>query len=280
MTAFPPTLPERNIHPLVSVIIPTRNSARTIRACLESLRRQTYPNLEIVVVDNFSSDSTFEIASKYADIVIRAGPERSRQVKIGFSHARGDFIYKVDSDFVLESMVVEKAVRTALEENAIAVIIPNLSDPRASFWAKVRFFERLSYVGSDQMEAARFFSRDAYEKVGGHDESLIAFEEHDLHTRVAKCGKISRISGSSEWHIGEPTSLSEVVTKHWYYGKSVLKYVRRYPLTTSTQLLPVRRSFIDNRRLLFANPTIFAGLVVYQCVRYLSTVLALLTELL
>src|SRR5439155_20779 len=45
-------------HPLVSVIIPTKNSERTIRACLESVRAQTYRNSEIVVVANFSSDSS------------------------------------------------------------------------------------------------------------------------------------------------------------------------------------------------------------------------------
>jgi len=64
-------LPE---HPLVSVIIPTKNSGRTIRPCLESVRAQTYRNFEIVVVDNFSSDSTVRIAKEYADLVLLAGP--------------------------------------------------------------------------------------------------------------------------------------------------------------------------------------------------------------
>src|SRR6266571_8664497 len=92
-------------HPLVSVIIPTKNSERTIRRCLESVRAQTYRNFEIVVVDNFSSDSTVRIAKEYADIVLLAGPERTSQVKLGAANSKGDFVYKIDSDFVLEPSV-------------------------------------------------------------------------------------------------------------------------------------------------------------------------------
>jgi len=175
-------LPE---HPLVSVIIPTKNSERTLRACLESVRAQTYRNFEIVVVDNFSSDSTVRIAKEYADLVLLAGPERTSQVKQGAANSKGDFIYKIDSDFVLEPSVLEKAVRVAVNENAVGVIIPNLSSPKISFWSEVRFFERLSYVGSKQIEAARFVRHDAYDKVGGHDGSLVAYEEYDLYNKVS-----------------------------------------------------------------------------------------------
>jgi glycosyltransferase involved in cell wall biosynthesis len=59
---------EKNMHrPLVSIIIPTKNSARTLAACLESCRSQTYENIEIIVVDNFSSDMTPEIAKQYTE---------------------------------------------------------------------------------------------------------------------------------------------------------------------------------------------------------------------
>src|SRR5207245_3206454 len=104
---------------LVSVIMPTRNSARTIRKCLESVCGQTYRNFEIVVVDNFSSDSTVRIAREYADLVLLTGPERTSQVKLGAANSKGDFIYKIDSDFVLEPYVLEKAVRVALDKKAV-----------------------------------------------------------------------------------------------------------------------------------------------------------------
>jgi glycosyltransferase involved in cell wall biosynthesis len=265
--------------PLVSVIIPAKNSEETIRECLKSVRAQTYTNFEVIVVDNFSSDSTVAIAKEYADQVLLGGPERSTQVKLGVAHSKGDYVYKIDSDFVLEPTVLEKAVRAASEDDAVGVIIPNLSDPRISFWSKVRFFERLSYVGSSQIEAARFFRRDAYDKVGGHDSTLVSYEEHDVHNRVSQYGKISRVVGAAEWHIGEPKTLAEIASKHWYYGKTAHLYVKKHPSRASTQILPVRRSLLSQRDTWFHRPKLLLGLIVYDTVKYMSAAFGLLTEL-
>src|SRR2546426_12499474 len=194
-------------HPLVSVIIPTKNSERTIRRCLESVCAQTYRNFEIVVVDNFSSDSTLRIAKEYADVVLLAGPERTSQVKLGAANSKGDFIYKIDSDFVLEPSVLEKAVRVALDQKAVGVVIPNLSYPKTSFWSEVRFFERLSYVGSKQIEAARFIRHDAYDIVGGHDGTLVAYEEHDLQTKYRGWARLSVSRAPSSGTLENPRNL-------------------------------------------------------------------------
>jgi len=57
----------------VSVVVTTRNSGQTLRACLASIRRQIYPAVELVVVDNHSSDQTPAIAAEYADRVATIG---------------------------------------------------------------------------------------------------------------------------------------------------------------------------------------------------------------
>ena len=265
-------------HPLVSVIIPTKNSERTIRTCLESVRAQTYRNFEIVVVDNFSTDSTIRIANEYADVVLLAGPERTSQVKQGAANSKGDFIYKIDSDFVLEPSVLEKAVKVALDEQAVGVIIPNLSYPKISFWSEVRFFERLSYVGSKQIEAARFIRRDAYDRVGGHDGTLVAYEEHDLHNRVSRLGKIVRIEDASEWHLGEPKHLADIVTTNWYYGKTAIRYIKRYPHIAPAQVLPVRRSLFNQRTVFLHRPKLLLGLALYEIAKYFSGFLGLIAQ--
>ncbi len=64
----------------VSFVVPTRNSARTIAACVMSLRKQSYADVEIVVVDNDSTDGTAQrAAAAGADRVVVAGPERCAQ---------------------------------------------------------------------------------------------------------------------------------------------------------------------------------------------------------
>lgn len=56
--------------PLVSVIIPTKNSQKTIRLCLESIKNESYRNIEIIVVDNYSTGRTRDISVKFADKVL------------------------------------------------------------------------------------------------------------------------------------------------------------------------------------------------------------------
>ena len=62
-------------NPLVSVIVPTKNSSKTLEACLRSIKEQSYKNIEIIVVDNNSIDDTKESAKKYTDKVFNFGPE-------------------------------------------------------------------------------------------------------------------------------------------------------------------------------------------------------------
>jgi len=232
-----------------------------------------------VVVDNFSSDSTVRIAKEYADIVLLAGPERTSQVKLGAAKSKGDFIYKIDSDFVLEPSVLEKAVKVAVDQKAVGVVIPNLSYPKISFWSEVRYFERLSYVGSKQIEAARFIRHDVYDIVGGHDGTLVAFEEYDLHNKVSRLGKIVRVEDASEWHIGEPKKLAEIVTTSWYYGKTAIRYVRRYPHTAIAQVLPIRKSLLNQRTAFLHRPRLLVGLAIYEMAKYLSGFLGLFAQM-
>ena len=69
--------------PLVSIIVPTYNSEKFLEGCLESIQKQTYSHIELIVVDNNSKDNTKEIARKYTEKVFNQGPERSAQVNFG-----------------------------------------------------------------------------------------------------------------------------------------------------------------------------------------------------
>ena len=90
----------------VSLIVPTRNSARTLAACLESCSNQTHEDVEVIVVDNSSTDGTVEIAHELADLVLDQKPERSAQRNRGAAESTGDIVVFIDSDMVLEPTVV------------------------------------------------------------------------------------------------------------------------------------------------------------------------------
>jgi len=98
-------------NPLVSIIIPTKNSEAPIERCLRSIKKQTYENIEIVVVDNYSKDKTCGIAKKLGAKVYLSGPERSAQVNFGVKIARGKYVYAVGSDFLIERTVIEECLQ-------------------------------------------------------------------------------------------------------------------------------------------------------------------------
>jgi len=119
--------------PLVSVIIPTRNSARTLGRCLESVKNQDYKHVEVIVVDCYSNDGTKGIAKGYDATFLLKRPERSSQKNYGAKHASGELLYFVDSDFILESDVVSKCVDACRCFDAVSTV--NYSVGK-SLWGK------------------------------------------------------------------------------------------------------------------------------------------------
>ena len=95
--------------PMVSVVVPVKDSIRTIEACLRSIRAQTWEPLELVVIDNFSTDGTWEVVEELAHHAEQAGPERSAQRNLGIERSKGPWILWIDADMeLLESGVPRK----------------------------------------------------------------------------------------------------------------------------------------------------------------------------
>lgn len=213
----------------ISAIVPTRNSGRTLAACLGSLRHQTHPDVEIIVVDNASSDDTPALGRRMAHVFADRGPERSAQRNHGAELATGEIVLFIDSDMVLEPTVLADIAATFEAQPGIgAVIIPERSFG-VGFLASCRVLEKSLYVGQDDVEAPRAFRAELFDLVGAWDETLTAAEDWDLadRTRAAGVG-IARIS-SWIWHDEGEISLRAQFTKKQYYGRWVAEYMSRKP---------------------------------------------------
>lgn len=266
----------RGRHPLVSVVVPTRNSEATIERCLKSIKEQNYNNMEIIVVDNYSGDRTRRIAKKYGTKVYLKGPERSAQVNFGVKKALGKYVYRVDSDFVLNTNIIREAVDLCERYSYDAIVIHNTSDPTVSFWAKVRKVERDCYRNDELNVAARFWKKEVFKAVGGFDDTLVAGDDYDLHNRLLEGEfKIGRIK-AEETHIGEPKTLAEIVRKHYYYGKSIERFIEKKPKRALRQLKPFRASYAKNLSNFFSNPLLMVGFAIYQVVRYAAVAAGIL----
>jgi glycosyltransferase involved in cell wall biosynthesis len=100
---------------LVSIIIPTYNNANTICRTVDSCINQTYKNIEIIVIDDGSTDDTKEILSKYNSnerfkYIYQENQERSAARNNGLDLARGEYIQFLDSDDEIYPTKIEKQV--------------------------------------------------------------------------------------------------------------------------------------------------------------------------
>lgn len=109
---------------LVSVVIPCFNVEKTIRDTIDSVLSQNYSSLEIIVVDDGSTDSSFEIISSYGDALqLVSGPNRgvSSARNIGTDLARGEFIQYLDSDDLLANDTIQHRVDALINNDADVV---------------------------------------------------------------------------------------------------------------------------------------------------------------
>lgn len=217
---------DRFILPLVSVIVPTFNSANYLNACLLSIANQTYSEIELIVVDNNSNDESKRIAEKYTNKVFNYGPERSAQRNYGVSKSNGEYVLIIDSDMELSPEVVSACVRTIVSSSKVkAIVIPEESFGEG-FWSQCKKLERSFYVGVKWMEAARFFSFEIFQEMNGYDESNTGTEDYDLPQRIeAKYG--SEIIGRVDeliFHNEQKINIIRSCKKKFYYAQNLQKY--------------------------------------------------------
>lgn len=114
---------------LISIIIATYNSQKTLSLALESVRRQTYPQnrLEILIIDGGSTDQTLKIAQKFGCRIIKNPRREPLFAKyLGFIKATGDYILYLDSDETLEnSHSLKIKFNIFQKDNKIKSVIPS-----------------------------------------------------------------------------------------------------------------------------------------------------------
>jgi glycosyltransferase involved in cell wall biosynthesis len=258
---------------LVSLIVTTKNSERTLAACLESARRQDHTPVEVIVVDNRSTDATTDIAQRLADIVLDAGPERSAQRNAGIRAARGEYVMILDADMVLESGVVSAAVAAA-QAGAQAVAIPEVSFGEG-FWSACKAFERSFYEDDAVVSAARFFARDRVLALGGFDEALTGPEDWDMSMRAAGPEGVVFATALIRHDEGRQ-SLRNLYMKKYYYGRSMPAFVRKHRSAALKRISPLRGSLLRGTGRMLLHPALSAGLVVMKSTELLGGLFGML----
>jgi chlorobactene glucosyltransferase len=227
--------------PLVSVIIPARDEARNIERCLRSVLASAYPSLDVIVVDDHSTDGTGAIARRVAEEdpqrrvrVIAAPPlpegwfGKQWACHTGARAARGDLLLFTDADTRHGSELLPRSVN-AMRAHGTALFTVAGRQEMETFWEKVVqpfvFALLLSRYGSletmsrtarprDRIANGQFllFTREAYDRAGGH-ESVRHHVAEDLllAQRFAELGlPMQMVLGRDHLSTRMYTSLGEI----------------------------------------------------------------------
>lgn len=263
--------------PLVSVLVHTKNSERTIKKHLQSIKEQTYNSIEIIMVDNNSSDNTVNIAKRMIRKIYIYGPERSAQRNFAAKKASGEYYLVPDSDMILDKNIVYDCIQLVTRDAKIkAVIIPEKNISKG-FWSKCKALERECYIGDNTIEAARFFEKKAFWEMGAYDEALTGPEDWDLPQKIKSKYKTGRIKSLILHDEGEVALLTLAHKKH-YYGLKVSRYIKKHPFQSTAQQVVylLRPAFYRNWRLLFRHPVLTIGMIVMLGVEQMAGFLGFL----
>ncbi len=251
---------------LVSVIITTKNESAVIKRLLISLKGQSYKNIEILLIDNNSSDATKDIAKRFTNKVHNFGPERSAQRNFGAKISKGRYIIFLDADMELSPDVLKECVEICSENPKVgAVIIPEQSIGR-TYWEKVKAFERSFYnqEGDYTTDAARFFAKKAYRQAGGYDEAITGPEDWDLPESITKLGfNVERINAVI-FHHEKISSPLELARKKYYYALKSHRYLSKQniPAFSPKTIYFLRPVFYKHLDKILTNPFLSIGMIL------------------
>jgi glycosyltransferase involved in cell wall biosynthesis len=219
---------KRDIFPLVSIIIPTLNSGKTLNKCLQSIVNQSYSRIEIIVVDSGSIDNTTIIAKKYGAKVINC-KERgiTRQRNIGVFNSSGNWLLQIDSDEVIYHKLVEDCVNILFIKQIDGIFIPTI-DTGNSYWGRSREIGeiinlKLRVETNIPNSALRFYSKTVFDKLNGYEENLVFGEDNIQALKCYQYGfKVIRCKYYLLHYATE--GFRNIFLKKYSYGKTIKRF--------------------------------------------------------
>lgn len=269
-------------NPLVSLNIATYNSAKTLVKCLESVKKQSYQNFEIVIMDSYSKDATLDIAKSYGAKIVFA-PTLALARKAGADASCGKYILILDSDQVLEPNVLEMCVKACEEEGYDgATLFEKSLITKNTFVERVIAYDKEifhSLQDDDPIAGTaipRFFKSEFFKRIEFEKNPPITFEHTIIHHKIVQMGAKIKFVNAYVWH-HETTTIREVARKFFRYG---YYYIPAFKFNKSLAIchsMP-RRTYFHYRAL--KNPALFIGLFYVYFVKAGSAALGALVYLL
>lgn len=179
----------------ISVVVPAYNEEKNLPGCLESIKKQELKPIELIVVDNNSTDSTSEIAKSYGALVV---PEHKQGMinarNRGFNEARGDIIARTDSDTDVPTDWTKRLLKHFQDPDVVAVSGPSRFGKKLSpavmdayFSVNKAFYKHPILLGPNMAVRKSAWLKVRNEVCQNDDE---VHEDIDLSIHLRKYGKI------------------------------------------------------------------------------------------
>jgi len=188
------------VNPFVSIVIPNHNNASTIGLCLDAACASDYPEFEVIVVDDCSSDNSTEIINRYPCRLLQL-PEHggaSKTRNTGAKNSRGELLFFIDSDCLVQPDTLTKAV-SAYKKNGPDVVLGGtytwMPYDRQNFfsifqsvyihYSETKNLEKPDYIATHAM----LISADVFHRSSGFAEDFMPIlEDVEFSHRLKKLG--------------------------------------------------------------------------------------------
>jgi glycosyltransferase involved in cell wall biosynthesis len=278
----------------VSIVLPTYNGSRFLRGAIDSCLSQTHRDLELIVVDDTSTDSTPDIIRSYEDprlVRVRNAKNRRlpKSLNIGFGRAKGDYLTWTSDDNEYEPDAIERMLG-CLESN------PGADFVYADYWALdektgkkelVRLPGQLNLGVKNEVGACFLYTRRVYERTGGYNPNYEMVEDYDYWMRI--CRRFGAVHCARplylyRYHAASLTStraynqdLFDIILKNrsgyrtlldaGWTGLYYFENVRRSPLVEEEKKRLIRQTMAKVARLSPAYYALFRAAVLYCAAR-------------
>ncbi len=240
-----------SIQPLVSVVMPSYNRVHYIEQAIKSVITQTYKNLELIIIDDASTDTTTSIVAEYIkkDDRIRyskneknSGISKSRNNGVALAH--GEYVAMLDSDDAwIDPQKLEKQMAFFAKQEIASKPLGILGtwiqkmDDTGTLGEKIAFLTDDTSIRKNILyknpiaQSSVILKTDIIKKAGGYDETIVTMDDHDLWLRMAQ---ISQIAVLPEYTTGYRIHSGGITKKKKIKVATeelriILKYKKYYP---------------------------------------------------
>jgi glycosyltransferase involved in cell wall biosynthesis len=235
---------------MISVVIPVYNGEKTIRETIESVLTQSLKDIEIIVINDGSNDSTLEIVKSIADSRIHiftypnAGLSASRNR--GISHTNGEYISFIDADDLWTPDKLESQWQVLQKKPSVAVAYSwtDYIDESGKIFKSGRrviangdVFEQLLLFNFLENGSNPLIRAQVFNEIGGFDESLLASEDQDMWLRLAVNYEFTCVKKVQILYRISPNSMSANLKKQEAETLKVIERFFAHPKAASLQHL-------------------------------------------